>query len=472
MQTSQAGEAALGTAPAERAESPAKIGFLTRISYAGGDVACNIVYGMIGTLLTLFYTDYAGISVAAVGMVMLLSRIFDGFSDVVMGWIVSRTNSKWGQSRPWILWMSVPYAVSAVMLFTVPHTNAMIQFIYMFVTYNFCTTVCYTAINLPYGSLSAMMTRDSRERDMLSVFRMGLSPFGRLLAVTFTMPIIKLFGDDQMAWVKCMTIWAALAFLMLFACFVRCKETVHVAQEHSKISLGKNLKALVMNKYFWAVMILWMLQSTSQTVIGTILPYFCKYIYHNDSWMYSALYLCETLVMIVFTFLCPLLRERLGKRNLIVIGAALAIVSQFLFMMNPYSFAWCVFTIVLRGIGAAPLCAFVFGMIGDVVEYGQWKTHIRQESFIFSGGSVGTKVGQGVAQASIAGIMSLCGYISATGASVSQPASVLSAIIKLYTFAPLLLWVIVLVVSLLYKLDQEYPQIMKELAEREARGEM
>lgn len=196
-------EAVLPTRPVSE---NGKINILTRLAYGGGDVACNVVYGMIATLLTLFYTDYAGVSVATVGLVMLISRFFDGGSDVVMGFIVDRTHSKWGQSRPWILWMSLPYALSAILLFSIPHTNATIQFLYIFVTYNFCTTVCYTAINLPYGSLSAMMTRDSKERDLLSVFRMGLSPMGRIIAVTCTMPLIKLFGDNQAAWVKVMSI--------------------------------------------------------------------------------------------------------------------------------------------------------------------------------------------------------------------------------------------------------------------------
>ena len=140
-----------------------KLSVSTRLCYAGGDVGCNIVFGMIGTLLTLFYTDYVGISAATVGLVMLLSRCFDGFSDLVMGVIVERTNSKWGKSRPWLLWMSIPFALSAVLLFTVPRTTGMLQFLYLFVTYNFCTTICYTAINLPYGSLSSMMIRESSE---------------------------------------------------------------------------------------------------------------------------------------------------------------------------------------------------------------------------------------------------------------------------------------------------------------------
>ena len=290
-------EAVLPTRPVSE---NGKINILTRLAYGGGDVACNVVYGMIATLLTLFYTDYAGVSVATVGLVMLISRFFDGGSDVVMGFIVDRTHSKWGQSRPWILWMSLPYALSAILLFSVPHTNAMIQFLYIFITYNFCTTVCYTAINLPYGSLSAMMTRDSKERDLLSVFRMGLSPMGRIIAVTCTMPLIKLFGNNQAAWVKVMSIWAAIAFLLLITCFVKCEETVHItARSEEKIPVGRSLKALVTNQYFWAVLLLWMFQSTNQAVVGTILPYYCKYVFHNDSWMYSTLYLSETIVLIV-----------------------------------------------------------------------------------------------------------------------------------------------------------------------------
>ena len=211
-------EKEMGNVPSAGAKR-GKLSFAARVSYGCGDTACNVVFGMISTLLTLFYTDYVGVAAAAVGMVMLISRVFDGFSDVVMGLLVERTNSRWGKSRPWILWMAVPYAVSAVLLFTVPHTTGLVQFLYIFVTYNFCTTVCYTAINLPYGSLSAMMTRESGERDMLSIVRMGMSPFGRILAVTCTMPLVKLFGNDQAAWVKTMAIWAVLALGLLLICF-------------------------------------------------------------------------------------------------------------------------------------------------------------------------------------------------------------------------------------------------------------
>lgn len=281
----------------------ASLGWGTRISYGLGDTACNIVFGMITALLTLFYTDYCGIPVVTVGLVMLISRIFDGSSDVIMGIIVSKTKSKWGKARPWILWMSVPYVLCAVAMFCVPHSSSTtVQFWYIFVTYNLCTTVCYTAINVPYGTLSTMMTRSSHERDLLSVVRMSLSPIGKIIAVTFTMPVIKLFGNDQAAWIKTMSIWCAIALALLVICFVRCKETVNfeaAQQEQPKVPASRALKALLGNPYFWATLVLWTVTCVHTTIIGTDLPYYCKYVLGNDEWYYSVIYTSEIVALIV-----------------------------------------------------------------------------------------------------------------------------------------------------------------------------
>ncbi len=113
---------------------------------------------------------------------------------------------------------------------------------------------------------------------------------------------------------------------------------------------------------------------------------------------------CSAFTIIVVVMVCPLLRRWLSKSRAILAGSALVIVSHLIFMLNPDSFQWCMLTTVLRGIGQAPLSAFIFSMIGDIVEYGQWKNHIRQESYIFSGGSVGAELGMGLAQAAITGV--------------------------------------------------------------------
>ena len=445
----------------------------TRLAYGCGDTACNIVFGMISTLLTLFYTDYAGVSVITVGMVMLVSRVFDGTSDVIMGLIVNRTRSKWGKARPWILWMAVPYCVAAVALFTVPQSGGSLQFWYIFITYNLCTTVLYTAINVPYGTLSTMMTRSSHERDLLSIFRMSMAPVGRIIAVTFTLPVVKLFGNDQAAWVKAMSMWAAIALVMLIVCFARCKETVRFeAVQARKVPLGKNLKALLGNQYFWAALILWTVTCVHGTIVGTSLPYYCKYIFGNDSWMYSVLYLAEAGTLVLGAMCCPLLLRRFGKRNLSLAGAAVAVAAHMALLLNPYSFSWALVTSIVRALGEAPLTAVVFGMMGDVIEFGQWKSHIRQEALIFGGGSLGFKIGTGVTSAVITALLDKAGYLSSTGAAVTQPASAVAMIQKIYIWGPTLVWAVAVAALLVYRLDKKYPKIMTELAEREARGEL
>lgn len=449
------------------------LSWFTRVAYGLGDTAQNVVYGAM-TILTFFYTDYVGISPAMVGLVMLISRCFDGVSDIIMGFIVERTNSKWGKARPWILWMAVPFCLSIVLIYTVPAGTEFTKFLYILVTYNLCTTVCFTAMNLPYGSLSTMMTRLSRERDMLSIVRMTLSPLGKILAISATLPLVTALGDDQAAWIKVMTIWAVVALGLLLICFFKCEETVVFQARETKkenIPAGKQLKCLITNQYFWFAMLIWTMQCVIQNSTSTILPYYCRYIFNNSD-LYSIIFLLETLVMVgVSITVGPTMLKKFGKRNMALIGILIALASHLVYMINPYSFGFVAMSCVMRGVGFAPMNSVVFGFLGDVVDFGQWKYHIRQEGLIFSGSSVGTKLGQGLTAAGITKCLDIAGYISSTGA-VEQPESAVKMIVNLYRVVPLIIWVVLIVLLLCYRLDKKYDGIIAELNEREARGEM
>lgn len=464
------------TAPTTKSDGP--LSWWTRIAYGCGDTACNIVMaGMVNSLLTLFYTDYAGVSIATVGLVFLISRFFDGTSDVIMGILVEKTHSRWGKARPWILWMSIPYVICSIALFTVPQTSNTLQFWYLFVTYNLLGTVCYTAINVPYGTLSTMMTRSSHERDMLSIVRMSLAPVGRLIAVTLSLPVVKLFGNDQAAWVKAMMMWSALAFVLLMICFFNCKETVHISTSTAandkapKIGFGRSLKALLGNKYFWATLILWTVTVVQQTLVGTLAPYYCKYIFENDN-LYSILYMGENITLIAGALICPSLLKRFGKRDLCLAGCVIAVAAQLALLVNQQSFAWMMGVTIIRAIGQAPITAVIFGMMGDVVEYGQWKFHVRQESLIFGGGSLGFKIGSGISAAIVTSLLGISGFVSSATGGAVQPDSAKSMIINIYQYGILGIWIVAIVVLLLYRLDKVYPKIMEDLHQREQAGEM
>lgn len=158
------------------ASTNVKTSIFEKISYGMGDVACNVVFALTSGLITYFYTNVMSVSAALVGMIMLISRIFDGISDVAIGLIMDKVHSKHGRGRAWVLWMALPYGISAVALFCLPaNATAAVQAIYIFITYNLCTTVVYTALNLPYGAMAPLMTSNEQDLAKINLFRMAMS---------------------------------------------------------------------------------------------------------------------------------------------------------------------------------------------------------------------------------------------------------------------------------------------------------
>ena len=447
-----------------------RISMKEKIAYGLGDTSCNIVVGLTTSLLTFFYTDYIGVSVGMVGLIILISRFFDGGSDVVMGLIVDRTKSKYGKARPWVLWASIPYAIGCVLLFTVPPASSMVQAVYIFITYNFIQTVCYTALNLPYSSLAALMTRNQYERGSINAIRMALSPFGRILATAVTLPLVKLLGNDQRAWILAAAIYGAIALALLLFCFFNTKERVQLTadQADTKVPIGTSLKALLKNKYWALGLLLWAMLSVYMTLSGTSLSYYSKWILGN-SLLTSPLYIAEQVPCIVLTFFIPLALKKISKRNLALAGAVICIVGQIGLIFDDGSFTFAMVSSICRGIGQAPLMGVVFSFIADSVEYGQYKTHLRLEGLIYSAASVGSKLGGGLMSAAFGWILAGAGY---DGLLAVQSETTIRTISALFVWGPIIVWGVTAVILLFHHLEKEYPSIMQELAEREARGEL
>lgn len=439
-----------------------------KICYGLGDSACNVVYGLCSTLLTFFYTDYVGVSAAVVGIIFLITRLFDGVSDIIMGFITDRTKSKYGKARPWILWMSVPYAVTFVLLFVVPaNASVMVQAIYIFVTYNLVNTVVYTALNLPYSTMASLITRDQKSRTSTQAIRIFCGPMGKMVVTISTIPLVQAFGNTQRSWIIVSCIFAVAALILLLVCFFNIEERVVIeAAQNQKISVGQNLKALFSNQY-WAICLgLWGFMVMMSTVSGTITTYYCKYLLGNEA-LYSPIYAAELIAQSVLVLIVPHFVLRFGKRNLTLGGILLVVVAQLVWMSNPLSVPVAMVSAVLRGLGVAPLWACVFPMIADCAEFGQWKTHVRQDGMIFSAASVGSKLGGGLASAGIGLLMSSVGY---NGLAAVQSAEALAMIQAICMYAPIVFSAIIVVLCLMYKLDKLYPQVIADLKKRDEQG--
>lgn len=441
-----------------------------RIAYGGGDASCNIVMGMISTILTLFYTDYVGVHPAVIGLIMLVSRFLDGAATLAMGFIAEKTKSKYGKYRPWLLWTGIPYALSIVLLFTVPQSKELTKIIYIFITYNFCTTVMYNMMNVPYGSLAYVLTRDSGERDLLSIVRMTMASIARLVTVCGTLPLVKIWGDGQAAWIKATIIWAVVAVILQLFCFKECKEQVRAREttKETKIHFANAMKYVLMNKYFWAGACFQTMQYVLFAVTGTSLTYYCKYVFQDETWLYSVLYFVETTILIIAMLICPVIIRKLGKRKASLCGLTFAVMGHILFMLNPESLFCVAGSCVVRALGFAPLNSVVFAFLGEAIEYGQWKNNVRQESLIYATSTVTLKIGAGISSAMITALLSAAGYVSsATDSVMTQPQSAVDMIINIYKYGPLIVLLICFGVLFFYRLEKELPNIEKELEKRE-----
>ena len=252
-------------------------------------------------------------------------------------------------------------------------------------------------------------------------------------------------------------------------CFFRCQETVPVSQPDAseKTSLLASLKTVFSNIYFWAGAAFQGLQAAYFVIVGTSLPYFCKYVLGNDGWLYSSLYMLDTLALIISMLFCPVLMRRFSKRTVSIAGLILSMAGQLILLCNPASLPLIFISIIARGIGYGPLNSVTFAFIGESVEYGNWKYNKRQENLICSNCTVVSKIASGVATAGITGLLAAAGYISASAeTALVQSDSVLHMITNIYIFGPTLIYLLSLLVLFLYKLEKRLPAIMKDLAVR------
>ena len=449
-----------------------KVPLSEKLAYCFGDPALTLMYTMTTTLLIYFYTNVVGISAGAVGMIMLLSRVFDGFSDVLMGTIIDRTHSKYGKARIWILRLAVPYALAAVLLFTMPPMGNMGKIIYAFVTYNIMNTVVYTAISQPFHALGSLMSRDRRERDVICNIRMVLSITASMIITAFTLPLINIVanitGNQQMAWILVTAGYAIISVGVLVNTYMVCTERVSAAkQEKEDIPFVEAFKATVTNRYFLIALGLMIFYTAYQIIIGTDLTYYCQYVLGNVD-LVMPLSAAEKLATVAGIALLPKALPRYGKRNLICAGCILGVAGQLLFLMNITSVSLGVVTCIMRGIGIAPFYGVQYSLPSDAIEYGQWKTGKRVEGLMFSSMSMGQKAGSGLTSAIMGGILSAAYFDGTKATAAEQSAEAIRVIKGFYLYVPVAIWVVMFVIAACYQLDKVYDKMMRELIQRES----
>ncbi len=435
-----------------------------RFSYGCGDFGCNIIYTAMSAFLMLYYTDYAGVSALAVGTIMMMSRVFDGISDIIMGVIVDRTKSKFGKARPWLLRMCVPFAVSGVLLFSVPASWAPVpKLVYVFITYNLVSTVIYTAINVPYSALNALMTQDPYERSVLSIFRNLLATAGTLTINTCTLPLVEYFGDNASAWTKTFCVLGILAVAAFMINFFGTKERVKAANvrdgETEDVPFAVGIRALFKNKYWIMMTGMLALFFLMYSVNGGATVYYAKDIL-GDRNLVGTINGIFNMVQIVAMFFIAMLVKKYGKRNVFSTGLVLDIIGMLILNFSNGSMGLIVISSIIRGIGNACGGATMWAMVSDTIDYGEWKTGVRTEGLVNSACSFGYKIGNGIGSALLGLILEIGGYV---GEAAAQTASALMSIKVCFVWIPIVVYLTGLLIMKFYHLDREFDGIIADL---------
>lgn len=445
-----------------------KISLGEKISYGCGDLASNLILALTSTLITYFYSNVAGIAVGTVGTIMLVSRIFDGFTDIGMGIIVDKVNSKHGKARSWLLWLAVPFSLSAILLIAIPAglpVNAKV--VYAFITYNLASTILYTAINIPYGLLNSLMTRDQYQRSVINIFRMTMAQVGSLIITSVTLPLINSMGGEQDAWIKVTVIYAIITTVLFLICFRNTKERVSMSQGTAvkdNIPLGTSVKALFKNTYWLLLVLVWVVMMLGTSLSGTVSTYYAQYILGSNNYM-GVLNAASTVPMLVGIPLLTPLIKKWGKRNVAMVGSLIGAVGCCIMLTAPASLPVLVVGNVVKGMGTASISGTIFAMVADTIEYGQWKTGVRVQALLYSATTFGAKVGVGVGSAIAGFVLQNAGFDAALA---QQSAEVLSALKVMYIAVPIGIGILEALCFFFYKLDKKYDKVMADLQEREA----
>jgi GPH family glycoside/pentoside/hexuronide:cation symporter len=448
-----------------------------RIGYAVGDLGFCLYWNTFSVFLIFFYTDTFGISAAAAGTMLLVTRWWDNFADPVMGIVADRTRSRFGRFRPWLLWMCVPFAISGVLTFTTPNLSATGKLAYAYVTVSLLM-LFYTMLNVPYAALLGVITRKGDERTRLSSYRFVGAFTGNIVVQGTLLYLVKVLGqgNDRLGYPLTLAVYGCVALSLFLFTFSSTKERVQ-PPERQKSSIGRDLKDLVSNKPW---LVLAAVNIMFQIWVGIRLAaqvYYFKYVAGDSgqaildhlkwlppsmwNWMakwlstWSAVVTVWMLAGTAFSLLgalcAPWVMKRLGgKRSAYILLSLLnAVCCLGLFFAGPRDFVLIFGTQIVGSFAGGPLSPLIWAMFADTADYGEWKFGRRSTGLVFSAGSFAQKMGAVLGGAVTGWLLAYYGF----KANIAQTPETVFGIRMMVGLLPAAASVLTAIVALFYSLN-------------------
>lgn len=443
-----------------------KVPLISKIAYGFGDVGCNFSWMFVSNFLMIFYTDVFGISMAAVSALMLFSRFWDAINDPIVGGLTDKTHTRWGRYRPWLLVAAPITAILLVLTFwSHPTWTDTTKIVYMAVTY--CLLVLgYTCVNIPYGTLCGAMTQDIDERAQINTSRSVAAMIAIGIINIVTVPLINRLGshDAGRGYLLVAILYGCIFTACHWFCFAQTKEQVTIP-EKERISLKVQLQAVMQNRPYILALIGQVLFGFTLYGRNADIVYYFTYV-EGDASYYTTYSMCIIVPSIIGAACFQPVFHRLNNKghaaSLFALLTGIFMLAMFYVNVQETPIAFYALAAITQFFFSGFNTA-IYAIIPDCVEYGEWKTGLRNDGFQYAFISLGNKVGMAIGTALLAALLGKYGYV----ANAVQNDAVILIIKHAFSTVPGILWIVTAVVLYFYRLNKRrYNEIVAELEMR------
>lgn len=421
-----------------------------KVGYGSGDLAANMVYGLLTSFVMIYLTDTVGLNAGIIGTLIMVSKFFDGFTDIIFGNLMDKTHSKMGKARPWMLYSQIGNSIFLAACFMIPlKWGSTAQYAFFFICYTMLNAVFYTANNIAYAALTSLITRNNNERVQVGTVRFMFSLVTNIVVASITVGLVERFGGGAAGWRTVAIIYALIGLVVNTISVFSVKELPPEGQEEQSLAAPKDeigiieaLKILFTNKYF-IIIVLTYIGIYLQTGFAGIGIYYMTYILKDPS-MLGTFSMMGMFPMVLGLIATPFLVKKFGMYKTNIAGYIWAVVFQaaFIFAGLSMNIPLMLVTMFLAGLGKAPLTGDLNALISATTDYTYKTKGVHVEGAMFSASSVGIKVGGGVGTALSGLLLNAGGYIAN---AAEQPQSCINMLNFMYLFFPLIVCAIVLV---------------------------
>jgi glucuronide carrier protein len=440
------------------------LGGVRYLGYAAGEIANNLTFQMVSVFLLIYYTDVVGISASTAGTVLLVVRIWGGINDQFAGRRVDDTMTRWGRFRPFVLFGPLPLLALLVATFSIPERlGGTATIAWALVSYALFS-LAYSFVNIPYGSLAAVMTQSSVERAKLSSSRAISAGLTILLIAVVVSPQIQGSDDLQRSLTVTTAAFALVGLVLYLFCFASSREVVAVSSE--QVSVRETVAMIRRNRPLLLLCAATLSCLTGMFSLSAVAVFYARDVLGNTDF-YIAMTGVQTVAMIAAAALVPSVVVRVGKKAAYITAGTIVVVSALGLALAPGSVpAVGIAFYGTLGVGFGVINALIFALQADTVEYGEWKSGVRADGASYSVLSFTRKVGQGIGGAAAAYTLGFGGYVSG---AASQTGHAVTAIKIAAGVVPAVAVGAASVVMLAYPLtERAFRRVVTELAARHA----